>query len=245
MQKATLRSLVFFFSILLLTVDLGWSQSVEPDKDGWVEVTQEPSPIVPIEKFVVYPEDARRYGVEGRVTVSALINEEGKVIKVDLEKSDNELLNEAAISAMRKVTFRPAMDGAKPIKVWYTQTILFRLDPPGPNSPKLESELTLELPTSVLPSNSKKVKSASLIGPQPLLPYTPELSGHTAITLALEIDPSGSVIEIRALEPGVQDKLTTPVLNLLRSLPFRPAEHEGRHVLNTIVKKFTIKEPSR
>src|SRR5687768_16742689 len=98
-----------------------------PDKDDWVEVTAEPKPLMDVQKLVVYPTSAQKQEIEGKVVVSALIGEDGKVMRVDVEKSDHELLTQAAVDAMRKLTFSPAMQGSDAIKVWYTQAIAFWL----------------------------------------------------------------------------------------------------------------------
>jgi periplasmic protein TonB len=100
----------------------------DPNKDDWIEVSEEPKPVMDIQKLVVYPDFAKRTGIEGKVTVSALIGEDGRVKKVEVEKSDNNWLEEAAKEAMMKARFTPARQGDKPVKVWYTQTIQFKLN---------------------------------------------------------------------------------------------------------------------
>lgn len=100
----------------------------DPDKDEWIEVSEEPKPVQDIQKLVVYPANAQRTNIEGTVTVSALVGEDGKVKKVEVEKSDHPWLDQAAIDAMMKARFTPAKQGDKAVKVWYTQTIRFKLN---------------------------------------------------------------------------------------------------------------------
>jgi periplasmic protein TonB len=100
----------------------------DPNKDEWIEVSEEPKAIQDIQKLVVYPANAQRTNIEGKVTVSALIGEDGKVKKVEVEKSDHPWLDQAAVDAMMKARFTPAKQGDKAVKVWYTQTILFKLN---------------------------------------------------------------------------------------------------------------------
>ena len=103
------------------------SQSL-PTKDEWVEVSDEPKAIVDVQSLVEYPRTAKKTVIEGRVVVSALIDIDGSVLKVDIEKSDHPWLDQAAVEAMRQARFVPAKQGEVPVRVWYTQTIRFTLD---------------------------------------------------------------------------------------------------------------------
>jgi periplasmic protein TonB len=100
----------------------------DPNKDDFIDVSEEPKPVQDIQKLVVYPPNAQRTNIEGKVVVSALVGEDGKVKKVEVEKSDHPWLDQAAIEAMMKARFTPAKQGDKAVKVWYTQTIIFKLN---------------------------------------------------------------------------------------------------------------------
>ena len=56
---------------------------------------------------VVYPDSAKAKGIEGTVYVQATIGTNGFVQVVMVTKSDNELLNEAALNAVVKYEFKP------------------------------------------------------------------------------------------------------------------------------------------
>ncbi len=99
----------------------------DPSPDDFVDVSEEPHPIEPIEKLIVYPEVARRSGLEGKVTVQALIAKDGTVEKVEVLKSDYDLFKEAAIDAMKRAKFTPARQNGTPLKIWTTLTINFKL----------------------------------------------------------------------------------------------------------------------
>jgi protein TonB len=100
----------------------------DPSKDDFIDVSEEPKPVQDIQKLVVYPPNAQRTNIEGKVVVSALVGEDGRVKKVEVEKSDHPWLDQAAIEAMMKARFTPAKQGDKAVKVWYTQTIIFKLN---------------------------------------------------------------------------------------------------------------------
>lgn len=75
----------------------------------------------------VYPEEAKKNGIEGRVWVKVLVSKEGNVKKAVAVKSDNEIFNQSAIEAAMKYTFTPAMQGGKPVAVWVVMPFKFEL----------------------------------------------------------------------------------------------------------------------
>jgi protein TonB len=101
----------------------------EPDlsPDEFVYVTEEPQPIKPIEALVEYPETAKRSGLEGKVSLRALISKDGTVEKVIVDKADYDIFKQPAIDAMMKAKFTPARDNGTPVRVWMQKTINFKL----------------------------------------------------------------------------------------------------------------------
>lgn len=76
-----------------------------------------------------YPPAAFRQKVEGTVLLSLLVTEAGKVadVKVLRAAGGTTGLNEAAIAAVKKWTFRPAVKAGKRVKVWVTYPIVFKI----------------------------------------------------------------------------------------------------------------------
>jgi protein TonB len=99
----------------------------EPGIDDFIDVTEEPAPIKPIESLVEYPETAKRSGLEGKVIVAALIGKDGAVEKVVVQKADYDIFKQAAIDAMMKARFTPARQNGTPVRVWLSKTITFKL----------------------------------------------------------------------------------------------------------------------
>jgi len=67
-------------------------------------------------------------GVEGTVRLRLYINEDGKVEETLIEQGIPKTgLNEAAIEAVTKTKWKPAMQRDKPVGVWYSVSIIFRL----------------------------------------------------------------------------------------------------------------------
>ena len=85
-----------------------------------------PRPVTPIRP--VYPDIAQEAGIEGQVLVQCFIDEKGKVKETIVVKGiPNTGLNESAVEALRKTRFRPAKQRERPVGVWITIPINFRL----------------------------------------------------------------------------------------------------------------------
>ncbi len=96
----------------------------------FVAVEQMPEPIggiAAIQKKIVYPEIAKRAGVQGRVYVKAYVDESGKVSKVELIRGIGAGCDEAAMKAVNSVMFKPGKQRGKSVKVQVTVPVLFKL----------------------------------------------------------------------------------------------------------------------
>ena len=106
-----------------------------PEDDGDVNIfvpyDEPPAPIggfAAIQRALKYPEIARKAGLEGRVIVQVLVSETGKVVKTRVIKSlGHSGMDEAAVSAIRSVRWKPALQRDKPVKVWVAIPVIFRL----------------------------------------------------------------------------------------------------------------------
>jgi protein TonB len=75
-----------------------------------------------------YPELARRAGMEGTVFVRVWVDKEGKVRKVEIQKSDAEIFNQPAVEAAEQMVFTPAVQGGSPVSVWVAMPFKFKLN---------------------------------------------------------------------------------------------------------------------
>lgn len=76
-----------------------------------------------------YPEMARKMGLEGRVAIRALVDTLGDVRDVQLAKSSGvEILDSAAVKAAWKCRYSPGIQNGRPVWVWVTYPVVFRLD---------------------------------------------------------------------------------------------------------------------
>jgi TonB family protein len=86
----------------------------------------------------VYPDSARRVGVEGTVVVDALVGKDGLVKAVRIHPDPRcsiPALDEAALAAARQWVFKPAKNDNKPVAVWVAIPVKFSLDS-KPQAPK-------------------------------------------------------------------------------------------------------------
>ena len=74
-----------------------------------------------------YPELLKLAGIEGKVFLKVVIDQSGKVESAEVLKTTDERFNQAAIEAMKKWEFSPAMKDGKPIKSEVTVPFRFVL----------------------------------------------------------------------------------------------------------------------
>ncbi len=102
----------------------------DEDEIYFVAVEDLPEPIggiSAIQSKVVYPEIAKRAGVEGTVYIEAFVDENGNVTRTSVVKGIGAGCDEAAMSAVQKVKFKPGKQRGKPVKVRMSIPIRFRL----------------------------------------------------------------------------------------------------------------------
>lgn len=74
----------------------------------------------------IYPELARKAGIEGMVVVKVLISTKGDVEKVQVIKS-HPMLDDAAVAAAKQFKFKPGKQRDRFVKVWMTIPFTFKL----------------------------------------------------------------------------------------------------------------------
>lgn len=99
-----------------------------PNPDEFIQVDKMPELITNVSPE--YPIKAKRDGKEGYVWVKALISLEGSVLKAHVTKSSCSTCNfdESALKAAFQNKFKPALKDGKPIAVWVTYKVQFKLD---------------------------------------------------------------------------------------------------------------------
>ena len=113
------------------------SERIEITDDAEI-INEEPgiNEFIPVEKLPqvvrsvqpIYPDIARRAGIEGDVWVKVLIDKKGNPVKAVVIKEDAAgIFNENTIQAALQYQFTPAIMNAGPIKVWVVQKFKYRI----------------------------------------------------------------------------------------------------------------------
>jgi len=84
-------------------------------------------PVVLEKKEPTYPALALKAGIEGKVWVRVWIDENGSAHEVQVQKSDNDIFNQAAMDAAREFRFKPALLNGKPVAVWVAIPFKFKI----------------------------------------------------------------------------------------------------------------------
>jgi len=96
----------------------------------FIAVEEMPEPIggiAGIQSKIIYPEIAKRAGVQGRVYIKAYVDELGDVKKAEILKGIGAGCDEAAINAVMQTKFKPGKQRGKPVKVQVSIPIKFIL----------------------------------------------------------------------------------------------------------------------
>ncbi len=80
-----------------------------------------------LQKKVKYPEMATRAGIEGRVTIQFIVNEQGKVENPRVIRGIGGGCDEEALKAVQQAKFKPGMQRGRPVRVQYSLPIVFKL----------------------------------------------------------------------------------------------------------------------
>ena len=102
--------------------------SEEPQYFVAVENMPEPiGGIAAIQSKIIYPEIAKRAGVEGTVYVKAYVDKKGDVTKAVILKGIGAGCDEAALKAVKETKFNPGKQRGKPVNVMVSIPVVFKL----------------------------------------------------------------------------------------------------------------------
>ncbi|MFC1543070.1 TonB family protein [Candidatus Neomarinimicrobiota bacterium] len=227
----------------------------------FVRYDSPPAPIgdyAAVQQNVVYPEPAKSAGIEGTVIIQAFIDDNGQVTEtIVLRGLPDTGLDEAAVEALKGVSFEPAKNEGKPVGVWISFPIRFSLNEDVTAEPKSSPEA----PASEIPSANEFRAMGDVLhklsddGWSPALPFTaydspPEpIGGYTAIqqhvvypepakSAGIEgsvivqafVDENGQVTETIVLRGLPNTGLDEAALAALKNTTFKPAQQEGKPV---------------
>jgi TonB family protein len=195
----------------------------DSSKNVGVIITEQPQPLMDINRAIVYPLEAQKAGLEGHVLLSGLINVEGKLEKIAVWESTDKIFEDAAVNAIRECKFTAAMSNGKAIRSWYNLPIVFQLkdfaryDTP----PILSSDFysILSLPKNI-----------------------PEDSIPEHIFPVFGVGTDGYVRTVEYFRPGNSD-VQQSVREALKKSSFKPALKNGKPVDTWYAMTIDLKRP--
>lgn len=120
-MKTLVTRTLFTASILLLIFTFTaetWAQEIPKPVGG----------ISAIKSNIKYPPEAKEKGIQGKVFITATIDENGNALDIKATKSVHPLLDDAAIKAIRKTKFTPIIKSGRKVKSEVTIPVAFRLE---------------------------------------------------------------------------------------------------------------------
>lgn len=109
----------------------------EPEDDGGDEqevfmVVEEQPELIggmsALNEEVEYPDFARKAGIEGRVFVQFVVDENGNVTQPTVLRSPHKLLSEEALRVVKEMKFKPGKQRGKSVKVKMSLPVTFKLN---------------------------------------------------------------------------------------------------------------------
>lgn len=105
-------------------------EEVEEEPEIFVIVEEMPELIgglQALQSSITYPEIAKKAGVEGKVFVQFVVDEQGNVVDPVVTRGIGAGCDEEALKAVRQAKFKPGKQRGKPVRVKMSLPITFRL----------------------------------------------------------------------------------------------------------------------
>lgn len=103
-------------------------QEVLPEPDASIDVDEEVTvDFDRIQKYLRYPEEAKKANIEGNVIIQVLVGKDGKAIKSRVIQSDSPIFEKPATEAVMKSIYSPAKSGEEPVACWVYIPVEFKL----------------------------------------------------------------------------------------------------------------------
>jgi TonB family protein len=204
--------MILAFLVTLGVAPLLSAQYVRIGNAGTTPPAGMTAPTVLKSAIALYTEDARTHGIEGTVTIEALIGEDGQIRSTKLLKGLGFGLDEVALSSVQGWTLSPATRNGLPVSVGAQLDVAFSLR--SANAVRMG-------PGMLLPTVQQKVD------PQ----YTDEarrakLSGMVVLQAVVRSDGTVDVLRVvRGLPLG----LTDSAIQAIKQWQFRPGQKDGQN----------------
>ena len=219
----------------------------EGDSLVYMAVEEMPQPIGGLSALasqIKIPDTASEAGVEGKVFVDIVVDEQGDVADARVLRGLGAGLDEEALRVVRQAKFTPGRQNGKAVKVRMTLPILFKLSESGEpaeasNSWAEEWVLQDSLVVDQLP---KLVGGEMELARQINYLVSARKAGiQGTVFVTLDIDKQGNVVNAKIAQ-GVGGGLDEEVLRAIRAAKFIPGQKDGVavEVSMTVPIKFKL-----
>lgn len=199
----------------------------EQEKEKTKKVEKPPKLIKSVDPE--YPDEARKKGLEDAVVVEATTDKQGNVVKVDVLRGKYDILNQAAIEAVKQWKYEPmVLEGGESIGITFTVTCRFKLDE------KSKKDI-IKLPQDKKPILLKEV--------EPIYPEEARKAGQAGeVTIEAIIDEEGNVTDVKVIE-GEFDILNKAAVDAVKQWKYEPYKIDGvaKKVKFTVEVRFKLR----
>ena len=200
---------------------------------------------------VKYPEDAKKEGISGKVYVTFVVNEEGKVEDAKIARGVHPSLDKEALRAVNQLkTWKPGKQRGQTVKVSFTAPINFSLDgknPPETGDQKKEIDgeevffIVENMPEFPGGEDSLRVYISKHIK-YPELAVKEGIQGKVYISFTVTSEGGVSQVEVAR---GASPLLDKEAIRVIKSLPeWKPGTQRGKavNVRYTVPVNFLLGE---
>jgi len=233
-------SFIFF---LLLTSIFGFSQNDKNANNDTIFVIAQQMPEYPggmiglkrhIAENLIYSEEAKEARIEGTVFLRFEVSKTGDIGKIEIQKGAHQLLDNEAVRVIKTLQkFKPGMQNGKPVSVWYSMPITFRLN----SIWEVHNNVPPKFPGG--PEALMDYIYAHFVAPD--IKADPDMFGE--IKVKCDITKKGTVGEAEIIK-SLNPKMDEEAIRVVKSLPkFKPATNDGKPVKSFLTIPITIIEP--
>jgi TonB family protein len=217
-------------------------------RDSFVDIQDEPRILSDFKTLVLYPEEAKRKGLQGRVVCDVLIGKDGSVEKVEVSRVTDSIFIQPAKNALLKARFTPAKQNGMPVRVWWTIPINFRLtkdSEPEINTNHIDGDWpsdqrpgSVHISTTVASSTSDTYKRTTYSGPQMrydisrYLVYPDEAKQHDLnglVILSVLINTDGLVEDV-TVKQATHSMFIKPATDAIMQMMFYPPTENDKPI---------------
>jgi len=207
-----------------------------------------------------YPADAARDSIQGRVTLSFDVEEDGSITNVKVMRSPDERLSQEAIRIVKMMPkWLPSKQRGKPVRVNYALPISFRLNAAqqksanvNPSATKTEKADTAAATGEDMIFEGKPVQQPEFPGGETALmnfivsnlkyPQSAAKKGiQGRVVLSFIVEKDGSISTIKVMR-SPDERLSLEAIRVVRKMPkWTPAKQEGKPVRVKYVLPVTFR----